>query len=85
MKQDLLNDISVACKEDKRLRDILRRILTMSEEEKRAFRKKMTIYFIGKDGEDDGTVKSFFQFVLEEDNAVKIAENIGLSQTKPEE
>ena len=85
MKQDLLNDVSVACKEDKRLRDILRRILTMSIEEKKEFKKKMTIYFIGRDDDDDGTVKAFFQFVLDEGNAVKVAEKIGLGQNSSEE
>ena len=78
MNQDLLNEISVACKEDKRLRDILRRVLSMNEKEIQAFKKKMNIYFIGKETREDLEAKRFFSFILNDSNAQAVAQKIGI-------
>jgi len=78
MNQDLLNEISVACKEDNRLRDILRRVLSMNEVEIKEFKKKMNIYFIGKDTQEDLEAKHFFSFILNGSNAETVAEKIGI-------
>jgi hypothetical protein len=78
MNQDLLNEISAACKDDTRLREILRRILSMSNIEIDEFKKKMNIYYIGRDTEEDLKSKRFFQFVLEPSNAVEVAKSIGI-------
>lgn len=78
MNQDLLNEISVACKEDNRLRDILRRVLSMNEVEIKAFKKKMNIYFIGKDSQEDLEAKHFFSFILDGSNAKAVAQKIGI-------
>jgi len=64
MNQDLLNEISAACREDKRLRDILRRVLSMNDKEMLEFKKKMNIYFIGRYSQEDLEVKHFFSFIL---------------------
>ena len=78
MNQDLLNEISVACKEDNRLRDILRRVLSMNEKEVKEFKKKMNIYFIGKDTQEDLEAKHFFSFILNDSNAKAVAQKIGI-------
>lgn len=78
MNQDLLNEISVACKEDKRLREILRRVLSMNENEVKEFKKKMNIYFIGKDTQEDLKAKHFFSFILNGSNAEAVAQKIGI-------
>ena len=78
MNQDLLNEISVACKEDKRLRDILRRVLSMNEKEVKEFKKKMNIYFIGRDTQEDLEAKRFFSFILNDSNAKAVAQKIGI-------
>ncbi len=78
MNQDLLNEISVACKEDNRLRDILRRVLSMNEKEIKEFKKKMNIYFIGRDTREDLEAKHFFSFILNDSNAEVVAQKIGI-------
>ncbi|MDN5360286.1 MAG: hypothetical protein PWQ84_1349 [Thermotogaceae bacterium] len=78
MNQDLLNEISVACKEDNRLRDILRRILSMNENEIKEFKKKMNVYFIGRDSQEDLEAKQFFSFILNDSNAKAVAQKIGI-------
>jgi hypothetical protein len=78
MNQDFLNEITSACKEDTRLRDILRRILSRDKYEIEDFKKKMNIYFIGRDSEEDLKSKRFFQFVLEASNAELVAKSIGI-------
>lgn len=78
MNQDLLSEISAACKDDTRLREILRRILFMNNIEMDEFKKKMNIYYIGRDTEEDLKSKRFFQFVLEPSNAVEVAKSIGI-------
>jgi len=78
MNQDLLNEISVACKEDKRLRDILRRVLSMNEKDIQVFKKKMSIYFIGKETQEDLEAKRFFSFILNDSNAQAVAQKIGI-------
>ena len=78
MNQDLLNEISVACKEDNRLRDILRRVLSMNEKEIKEFKKKMNIYFIGRDSQEDLEAKHFFSFILNDSNAKAVAQKIGI-------
>ena len=64
MNQDLLNEISAACREDNRLRDILRRVLSMNDKEIAEFKKKVNIYFIGRDTREDLEAKHFFGFIL---------------------
>ena len=78
MNQDLLNEISAACREDKRLRDILRRVLSMNEKEVKEFKKKMNIYFIGRDTQEDLEAKHFFSFILNDSNAKAVAQKIGI-------
>ena len=78
MNQDLLNEISVACREDKRLRDILRRVLSMNDKEMLEFKKKMNIYFIGRETPEDLEAKHFFSFILSDSNAKAVAEQIGI-------
>ena len=78
MNQDLLNEISAACREDNRLRDILRRVLSMNAEEITDFKKKMNIYFIGRDSQEDLEVKHFFSFILNDSNAKAVAQKLGI-------
>ena len=78
MNQDLLNEISVACREDNRLRDILRRVLSMNEKEVKEFKKKMNIYFIGRDSQEDLEAKHFFSFILNDSNAKAVAQKLGI-------
>ena len=78
MHQDSLNEFSATCKEDIRLGEILRRILSMSDNEIDEFKKKMNIYYIGRDTEEDLKSKRFFQFALEPSNAVELAKSIGI-------
>lgn len=78
MNQDMLNEISVACKEDKRLRDILGRVLSMSEKEVKDFKKKMNVYFIGRETQEDLEVKRFFSYILDGSNAKALAQRLGI-------
>ena len=78
MNQDLLNEISAACREDNRLRDILRRVLSMNEKEVKEFKKKMNVYFIGRDTQEDLEAKHFFSFILNDSNAKAVAQKIGI-------
>jgi len=78
MNQDLLNEISAACRNDKRLREILRRVLSMDATEIGDFKKKMSVYFIGKESVEDLEAKKFFSFILDDSNALSVAREIGI-------
>jgi hypothetical protein len=60
MNQDFLNEISAACKEDTRLREILRRILSMDKSEMEAFKKKNEYLFHWPGFGGRTEVKAFF-------------------------
>jgi hypothetical protein len=76
--EEELNQISIACNEDERLREILGRILSFTEEEKKKFRQKMTVYFLGTETPEDIKTKQFFTILLEEDYALKVAKKAGI-------
>jgi len=78
MNEDLLDEIITACQEDERLREILGRILSMGTEERKDFRRKMNLFFLGKDNPADSQTRSFFQTLLTSDNAENVGRKVGL-------
>lgn len=75
-----MDEIVIACQEDERLRAILGRVLSMEIQEKQAFRRKMNLYFLGKNDPDDMQVRSFFQTILTDNNVEIVARKVGLTQ-----
>jgi len=76
MDDPVLEYIVRSCIEDPRLLDIVRSIARMSEEEKDAFLKKVSLYFINKSSEEDIEAYKFFKFVIQNSNAKRILERV---------
>ncbi len=76
--EEELNQIAIACIEDERLREILGRILSFTEEERDNFRQKMTLFFIGVDTDEDRKSKRFFSVLMEREYAAKIGKKVGV-------
>lgn len=73
-----MDEIITACQEDERLREILGRILSMGTKERQDFRRKMNLFFLGKDSPADAHSRSFFQTLLSSDNAENVGRKVGL-------
>jgi len=71
-----LNEIAIVCEKDKRLGDILRRVLSMNITEKAKFKKKLNLYFLGKNSPTDKQAYKFYMDILENNNAVMISERM---------
>lgn len=76
MNEEELNEITIACIQDERLRNILGRVLSMTEIEKDKFRKKISLFFLGKLSIEDLQVKKFFSIIAASDNAEIINDRI---------
>ncbi len=69
-------EVIKACIEDRRLLDIVRNIFRMSDEEREAFKRKLSIYFMDKFSDEDVNAFRFFRFVLEKNNAEKVLRGV---------
>jgi len=78
MNEDKLNEISIACTEDERLREILGRILSMNEKELKEFKTKLTIFYLDKKEIDDIQAFEFFKVLLDNRNAFQVGRKVGL-------
>ncbi|HNW45822.1 MAG TPA: hypothetical protein PLB79_09150 [Thermotogota bacterium] len=78
--EEELNQIAIACSEDERLREILGRILSFSEEERESFRQKMTLFFIGAETDEDIKAKRVFSVLIERVYAEKIGKKVALNE-----
>jgi len=78
MNEDKLNEISIACTEDERLREILGRILSMNEKELKEFKTKLTIFYLDKKEIDDIQAFEFFKVLLDSQNAFLVGRKVGL-------
>jgi len=75
---DALNEIIKAANEDERIRSIIVRLFSMTDEEREDFKRKVMLYFIDKDSDIDVEAFKFFKIVLE--NLELIAERLNLKR-----
>jgi len=78
MLPDALNEIIKAANEDERIRSIIVRLFSMTDEEREDFKRKVMLYFIDKDSDIDVEAFKFFKIVLE--NLELIAERLNLKR-----
>jgi len=72
--EDVLQEIVRACREDKRIFEIVQSVALMSREEKEQLGAKVKNYFLDKTGQIDVQAYRFYNFILDNANAQKIVE-----------
>ncbi|MCD6545087.1 MAG: hypothetical protein J7K69_00330 [Thermotogae bacterium] len=71
-----IKEIVNACLEDENLLEVIKIIASMNREEKDLFRKKVNKYFFSKSSPNDVMAYKFYQFVLLDDNAEKVLNEV---------
>lgn len=74
--EENIKEIVNACLEDENLLEVIKIIASMNREEKDLFRKKVNKYFFSKSSPNDVMTYKFYQFVLLDDNAEKVLNEV---------
>lgn len=74
--EENIKEIVNACLEDENLLKIVKEIASMNQEEKDLFQKKVNKYFFSRNSPEDTMAYKFYQFILLENNAQKVLDEV---------
>ncbi len=76
-------EIVKKCAYDPELKRIIYYIASLTSEKRDEFKKKLNLYFMNKNTEDDVEAFKFYKLLIDSDNAVKLKDEIeGLTNEK---
>ncbi|MGJ8454306.1 hypothetical protein ACSFC1_03275 [Pseudothermotoga sp. U03pept] len=78
--QDVLREIANACKQDRRIFEIVQAVAAMTPEEKESFESKVKAYFLSRTEDVDLQAYEFYTLILNDSNAQRVLEIVSSNE-----